>query len=97
MATDIITIFINGENISADKNTALDEYCIGMLAKEVSSDYEDEMLKAQAVIVRTTVYSEIKELDKNLLVKPDIDAGWYKKLKEIWNNLNPWNVCFVVT
>ena len=55
-----------------------------MLAKEVSSDYEDEMLKAQAVIVRTTVYSEIKELNKELLVKPDIDTGWYKKLKDIW-------------
>lgn len=80
----VITIFINGENISADKDTALDEYCIGVLAKEVSSDYEDEMLKAQAVIVRTTVYSEIKELNKDLLVKPDIDAGWYKKLKDIW-------------
>ena len=80
----VITVFINGENITADKNTALDEYCIGMLAKEVSSDYEDEMLKAQAVIVRTTVYSEIKELDKERMVKPDIDASWYKKLKEIW-------------
>lgn len=80
----IITIFINGENIRADKNTALDEYCIGVLAKEVSSDYQDEMLKAQAVIVRTTIYSEIKNLNKDLLVKPDIDTSWYKKLKEIW-------------
>jgi len=80
----VITIFMNGENVSADKDTALDEYCIGVLAKEVSSDYEDEMLKAQAVIVRTTVYGEIKELNKDLLVKPDIDAGWYKKLKDIW-------------
>jgi len=80
----VITIFMNGENVSADKDTALDEYCIGVLAKEVSSDYEDEMLKAQAVIVRTTVYAEIKELNKDLLVKPDIDAGWYKKLKDIW-------------
>ena len=80
----IITIFINGENIESVENSALDEYCIGILAKEVSSDYEDEMLKAQAVIVRTTVYSEIKELDKSLFVKPDIDSSWYKKLKEIW-------------
>lgn len=80
----IITIFINGENIDTSENTALDEYCIGVLAQEVSSDYEDEMLKAQAVVVRTTVYSEIKELDKELMVKPDLDAAWYKKLKEIW-------------
>ena len=80
----IITIFMNGENIETNQDTALDEYCIGVLAKEVSSDYEDEMLKAQAVVVRTTVYSEIKELDKELMVKPDIDSAWYKKLKEIW-------------
>lgn len=80
----ITTIFINGDNIETTDNSALDEYCIGILAKEVSSDYEEEMLKAQAVIVRTTVYSEIKELDKSLFVKPDIDSSWYKKLKEIW-------------
>ena len=80
----IITIFINGENIDASQDTALDEYCIGVLAQEVSSDHEDEMLKVQAVVVRTTVYSEIKELDKTLMVKPDLDSAWYKKLKEIW-------------
>lgn len=80
----VITIFINGENINASQDTALDEYCIGVLAKEVSSDYEDEMLKAQAVVVRTTVYSEIKELDKKSLGKPDIDSSWYQKLKKIW-------------
>lgn len=80
----IITIFINGENIKANHDTALDEYCIGVLAQEVSSDYDDEMLKAQAVIVRTTVYSEITQLDKELLTKPDIDSSWYQKLKKIW-------------
>ena len=53
----IITIFINGESIETDQHSALDDYCIGVLAKEVSSDYEEEMLIAQAVIVRTTVYS----------------------------------------
>lgn len=80
----IITIFINGEKIDTSQNMALDEYCIGVLAQEVSSDYKDEMLKAQAVIVRTTVYSEIKEMDKKFMVKPDLDSVWYKKLKEIW-------------
>ena len=80
----IVTIFLNGENMEAEQNTALDNYCIGVLAKEVSSDYEEEMLKVQAVLVRTTIYSEIKELDKETLVKPKLDADWYQKLKEIW-------------
>lgn len=80
----IITIFLNGENIETEQHSALDDYCIGVLAKEVSSDYEEEMLKAQAVIVRTTVYSEVKELDKELMQRPNMDGAWYQKLKEIW-------------
>lgn len=81
----IITVFMNGESIEASQyDTALDDYCIGILAKEVTSDYEDEMLKAQAVIVRTTVYSELQELDKKNLDKPDLDSAWYQRLKNIW-------------
>ena len=80
----IITIFMNGENVETNQDTALDDYCIGILAKEVSSDYEDEMLKAQALIVRTTVYSELTELEEDVLVKPDLDTAWYQKLKKIW-------------
>lgn len=80
----IITIFMNGENVETNQDTALDDYCIGILAKEVSSDYEDEMLKAQALIVRTTVYGELGELEKDALAKPDLDTAWYQKLKKIW-------------
>ena len=80
----IVTVFMNGKDIETNQNSALDEYCIGILAKEVSSDYEDEMLKAQAVMVRTTVYGQITELDKELLKKPDLDAAWYQRLKTVW-------------
>ena len=70
--------------METEHTSMLDDYCIGVLAKEVSSDYEDEMLKAQAVIVRTTVYSQITELEKELFEKPNLDAVWYQKLKKIW-------------
>lgn len=80
----IVTVFMNGDSIEANEDTALDDYCVGVLAKEVSSDYEDEMIKAQALLVRTTVYSNIKELTAEDLEKPDLDAGWYKRLKKIW-------------
>ncbi len=84
----IVTIFINGDSVRTENESILDEYCIRQLAKEVSSDYEDEMLKTQAVIVRTTIYREIKTLDKSsledLLEKSDMDQEWYSRLKRIW-------------
>lgn len=85
----ILTIFINGESMKTEQDSILDDYCIGVLAKEVSSEYEDEMLKAQAVIVRTTVYREIKNMDKNSLEesvrKTDLNHEWYNRLKRVWN------------
>lgn len=80
----IITIFVNGKDIKKKQVSMLDEYCIGILSKEVTSDYHDEMLKAQAVLVRTEVYSKIKELNFQELEISDIDEEWYKKLKSIW-------------
>lgn len=81
----IITIFMNGDHMEVKQDDALDDYCIGILANEVSPDYEDEMLKAQAVLVRTTVYASVKELDKSEIKKPKIGELWYQKLKRIWN------------
>ena len=80
----IITIFVNGKDIKKQQVSRLDEYCIGVLSKEVTSDYHDEMLKAQAILVRTEVYSKIKELDLEKEELPDINGDWYKKLKSIW-------------
>lgn len=80
----IFTVFMNGDSVESSQDTALNEYCIGILAKEVSSDYEEEMLKAQAVIVRTTVYNELNELDEEILEKPDLDSDWYQRLKSAW-------------
>lgn len=104
----IITIFMNGKDIETNQNgqskkirvreesgeidIALDEYCIGVLAKQVSSDYELQMLKAQAVIVRTTIYDEISKEEKNkvldygFLKKKQIESQWYKQLKEVWED-----------
>jgi stage II sporulation protein D len=93
----IITIFMNGGNVeSTEKTDGTDEllkaYCIGTLAKEVSSDYEDEMLKAQALLVRTTVYKQIEELGEAIFEQEDfgdiseIDGTWYRKLEQIWDD-----------
>lgn len=92
----IITIFMNGEKAQSDKKTngvneLLKAHCISVLAKEVSSDYEDEMIKAQALLVRTTVYKQVEEFGKTIMEQEnfgdisDIDAAWYRKLKQIWD------------
>ena len=93
----IITIFMNGEKAQSDKETdgtseLLKAHCIGTLAKEVSSDYEDEMLKAQALLVRTTVYKQIEELGEAIFDQEnfgdisEIDGAWYRKLEQIWGD-----------
>lgn len=92
----IVTIFINGGSMKTDEKSdgfelLLKDYCIRVLAAEVSSDYVEEMLKTQAVLVRTTVYKEVEELGKAILEKEDfysdakIDARWYQTLEEAWD------------
>lgn len=86
----VITVFLSG-NQKAQKVDVLDQYCISVLAQEVTEKYEKEMLKAQAVLVRTTVYKEIQENEGNL----DVEKGyqiektlgneWYKRLKSVWD------------
>ena len=91
----IVTIFMNGKKVETQEDIStpealLKEHCIALLAKEVSSDYEEEMLKTQALIVRTTVYKEVEEKGKEILNEEGfgqtqkIDAGWYQKLKSVW-------------
>ena len=91
----IITIFMNGKSVETNDKTEgvnelLKEHCIGLLAKEVSSDYEEEMLKVQALLVRTTVYKEMEEQGDAYMEQDgfgevgDISSSWYKKLKDIW-------------
>ena len=80
----IVTVFINGKAVNADAVSLLDTYCLGMLAKEVSSDYEDEMLKVQAVIVRTTVYQNIDEIVAEEIESLDVDPAWRRRLEKAW-------------
>lgn len=92
----IITIFINGkgqevQNKSSAEEEALKAHCIGILASEVSSDYEEEMLKVQALLVRTTVYKEVEEKGNSIFEQEgfgktgDVDRSWYQKLEKIWD------------
>lgn len=110
----IITIFLNGpavttsanvdegvimvENDGKETEMSIEEYCIGRLAKEIPASYEEEALKAQAVLVRTTVYGQILEGGSDVVLPDEFwttdemreewGAGkystYYDKLKSAW-------------
>lgn len=75
-----------GGDTSSDKSEIveipIEEYCIGIMAKEVLPDYEKEMLKAQAVLVRTDVYRKIEKEGSNTVLK---DSFWtQKQMEKAW-------------
>lgn len=110
----IITVFLNGPAVTTSANVdesyikveheeketemSIEEYCIGRLAKEIPVSYDKEALKAQAVLVRTTVYDQIREsgssavLPDEFWTTEDMRRQWgagkynsnYDKLKDVW-------------
>ena len=111
----IVTVFMNGPAIPTDTTVdttyvkvkkddtelelPLEEYCIGRMAKEIPADYEEEALKAQAVIVRTSVYKSIKERGTQVVLEDDFwteeemrqqwgssYSGHYRKMQNAWND-----------
>lgn len=94
-----------GENASqaTDRDTmemSIEDYCIGIMAREIPADYEKEALKAQAVLVRTDIYRKIeKEGSKAVFTTPfwtqeQMEKSWgvagysryYRKLKNAWQS-----------
>lgn len=71
----------------SDFDKQLEDYCIKTLSDEVSSDYNDEMLKVQAILVRTTIYKEVQENGVDALKSSDetLDFLWYQRLKKAWD------------
>ena len=76
----------------------IEEYCVGMLAKEIPASYEEEALKAQAILVRTDVYKKINESGSDTVLEGDfwtqkqMEKAWgskyskyYHKLEEVWS------------
>ncbi len=77
-----VTVFWNG--IEQEEN-ALDVYCVQVLANEVSDAYEEEMLKAQAVLVRTRIYKQLQEEQGELaLERQEIPATFQRVLEKVW-------------
>lgn len=110
----IVTVFMNGSgigvNVDAGDNyvkvqtatgTAkipLDEYGVGVLAREISMDDKLEAVKAQAMLVRTSLYREIEEngsktvFQERFWSEEDMRKQWGKsKFQDNYNKLlNAW-------
>ena len=101
----IITVFLNGPKVitasKADETMVkikkngkmpVEEYCIGVLARDMPADYEKEALNAQAVLIRTEVYRMIQEAagqvlfyGKDLAMTPffNLSNGYTRDAKEV--------------
>lgn len=87
-----IEIIQDGEISAID----LEDYVIGILASQISADYEMEALKGQAVIVRTNILNEM-EKEKTIngsdlpflyLSRSELEEKWGEKnWKEYYNRL----------
>ncbi len=112
----IITVFINGPSLVSSANVddtyvnvktdagvlemPVEEYCIGILAKEMPANYKQEALEAQAILVRTDIYSKIQEsgsdavLEEGFWTRQKMQEAWgvtkyykyYNKLKNAWKD-----------
>lgn len=112
----VVTVFVNGNGVlkieEADspyitverdgetKEMTMDEYGIGVLAKEIDADCGIETLKAQAVLIRTSIYKTLQEegtntvLTKNYWTRNQMETNWgsesysenYDKMKEAWSS-----------
>jgi len=110
----VVTIFANGVDIksevqanhnciiaetdSGEIEMDIDEYAIGVLASQMPGDYEKEAVKAQAVIVRSTIYKKLTEdgdqavFTDSFWTAKDMQRRWgasgysekYQELKDAW-------------
>lgn len=89
-----VTVEQNGEEIAM----SLDDYGIGKLASEIPATYKEEALKAQAIVVRTTIYGQILESGSDTVFSDDffsskeMEKNWgekyranYRKIKKAWD------------
>lgn len=110
----IVTVFLNGPMVVTNANVEermikvaidqkesmipLEDYAIGLLAREIPADYESEAIKAQAVMVRTKIYKEMQEngsdtvFTEEFWTQTDMEKAWgvsrysnyYNKLENAW-------------
>lgn len=97
----IITVFINGPAVltgaevgedylfvevdGKSREIPVEEYAIGILAREISVTYEKEALEAQAVMLRTRMYKQITEEGKTSIFTDKYFEE--KEMKKQWGRV----------
>ena len=85
---------------SANIKMAIEDYCVGIMAKEIPADYNKEALRAQAVLVRTDIYRKIESEGSDAVfsepfwTREEMEQTWgvtkysryYNKLKSAWKD-----------
>lgn len=112
----IITVFVNGKGAFIEagstspyvtvkqgdqtKQMPLSEYAVGVLAREISAISNEQTIKAQAVLIRTSIYKTIEEkgssavLAKDYWSRDQMEENWgaakygdnYEKMKRAWDD-----------
>ncbi len=81
-SSNVDDTYVNVETETGTVQLPIEEYCIGILAKEIPPDYEMEALRAQAVLVRTDIYAKIQASGSEGLLK---ETFWtQKKMQDAW-------------
>lgn len=62
----------------------VEEYLIGVVAKQIPADYGEEALKAQAIIARTYIYKQMGEEREIAESALDMDYLEEKQLEDLW-------------
>lgn len=111
----VITVFINGNGVEVgqtgsspyvtvkrndeEQKLPLDEYGTGVLAKEIDAGAGEEALKAQAILIRTSIFNSIQKegsgvvLTKGYWTRSQMETNWgadaygknYEKMKDAWD------------
>lgn len=98
----IITVFINGPSVltgaeagedylfvevdGISREVPVEEYAIGVLAREIPVTYEKAALEAQAVMLRTRIYKQITEDGKTSVFTDKYFEE--KEMKKQWGRVN---------
>ncbi len=70
----------------------MEHYLVGALAASIPIDYEKEVLKAQAIVLRSTLYTELKE--QNCLFDGSENADFWtdRQMQSAWGDLYETNL-----
>lgn len=104
----IVTVFLNGSDLSDPgkiraayvrytdgsqvRQVLWEEYFVGVMAKEISAECELETLKAQAVVLRTSLYQELenseeKEFKTGYFSIQELKKKWGSDFREYYNKI----------